>query len=146
VLSPTTILTSVKKSGSRYTVSAIRKVWASLYTHYGYGFLAEWTIKQKGQVNQIQKKLDEIDVVQVIGLVMRDWHKFTSHTNAYKPPKRPDVGFLLKHSGLAGDMLLVESVQSVAKPVEGIFDLPKNLTKTTIKDENKTNDSTLDEE
>ncbi len=145
-LTPTTIINSAKKSGSRYTVAVIRKVWGELYNYYGYGFLAEWTIKQRGQINQVQTKLGEMDVVQVVGLVLRDWHKFTAQTDAYKSPKRPDVGFLLKHIGTAGNLLLKESLQSIAKPVEGIFDLPKNLTKTTIKTEDKTNENTLDDE
>lgn len=124
-LDPDTILQSAEKSGSRYTVAVIRKVWGELYNYYGYGFFAEWTLKQKGQINQIQKKLGEMDVIEVVGLVLRDWHKFTAQTDAYKIPKRPDVGFLLKHIGTAGNMLLKESLQSIAKPVKGLFDPPK---------------------
>jgi len=151
-IDPTQAISEMKKSGSRYTVASLRKVWASLYSYHGYGFLPEWTMKEKGQINQIQKKLDGssssasgISVLGVLEIVLSKWHQFTAATTMYKPPKKPNVGFLLKNVGTAGDMYLQTLLQPIAIKAEGVFDDTPYLTKTTGMDKNKTNDNLLDD-
>jgi hypothetical protein len=144
-LTPTQVIAKQQKVGSRFTVAALRVVWVSLYSFHDYGFLPEWTMKEKGQINQVQKKLGDLPILPVLALVVSKWHQFTAATTMYKPPKTPDVGFLLKNVGTAGDMYLQSLVQPVAIKVEGVFENKPNLTKTTEKDENKTNADLLDD-
>jgi hypothetical protein len=144
-LTPTQVIAKQQKVGSRFTVAALRVVWASLYSYHDYGFLPEWTMKEKGQINQLQKKLGDLPILRVLAVVMSKWHQFTAATTMYKPPKTPDVGFLLKNVGTAGDMYLQSLVQPVAIKAEGVFEDMPNLTKTTGKGENKTNADLLDD-
>ena len=141
---PSQHIKAIKKTGSRYTVDALRKIWSILYSHGGYGFLPEWTMKQKGQINQAQKKLGDLPVAAVLTLVLTDWNSFRLLTEAYKPPTKPDVGFLLKHVGAAGEMYLQTLAQPELKQAEPTFVVPQDLTNESESSDNEVEKTPLD--
>lgn len=141
---PSQHIKAIQKTGSRYTVDALRKIWAILYSHGGYGFLPEWTMKQKGQINQAQKKLGDLPVAAVLTLVLTDWNSFRLLTEAYKPPTKPDVGFLLKHVGAAGEMYLQTLAQPELKQAEPTFVVPQDLTNESESSDNEVEKTPLD--
>jgi hypothetical protein len=133
----THLINSMKKKGTRYTVASVRKLWAYLNAQHVFGFLPAWTKKEEGQINQIQDKLGDISITDVLPVVFAKWHKFTTKTGVYKPPPRPNVAFLLKHVGVAGQMAL-EHLQPIAQvDAEPTF----NLTNTPKTTDNKTNET-----
>lgn len=107
-----------------YWQSRIKLVWNPK-------FQPPLTLKQKGQLSHLQKKCGEM-TKPLIAWVVEHWWKFSQEAAASAGtscPVDPDIGFLLKHYGVAMNLLLpqptpvlkekpVPVVQPIAKPTE----------------------------
>jgi hypothetical protein len=99
-----------------------------LVTENPKAYLPPLTLKQRGQLSHLKKKLGEM-TRPVIAYAVEHWMKFASEAADYAGwsdyPTNPDIGFLLKHHHVAVNLLMpkapkpkatpaVEAVQSVA--------------------------------
>jgi hypothetical protein len=80
-------------------------LWCAVLAELKGAYVAPFTNKQKGQLKQFAKKCPPGKAELVLEHVLRHWLIFIESAEAnagvYKAPASPDVGFLLKHAGIA---------------------------------------------
>lgn len=139
VSDPTDAIPGLTKKGTKYLVSSLERIFRIAYKYHGFGFLAESTMKQKGQFRQFQDKLAGIDAAEVICYVLAHWSTFREKSDFKKPPHKPNIGFLLLKVSLAGDMYvqsIAQTEKSEVKPLFGKSKSQENLTNETETEDN----------
>jgi DNA-binding MarR family transcriptional regulator len=95
--------------------------WKSRMTLIHGGFQPNLTGKELGQLKQLSKKLGD-QTRPVIDYALNHWWKFASRAGAAAGtsfPADPNIGFLLKHSAVAMNLLMPE-VTTPPPPVEPV--------------------------
>lgn len=120
------VLKSLQK---RKDIGPLSVLWKESVSRKTQQFVKELTFKERGQLNQLGKKVGESggDVRRVITYAVDEWSRLcyeaTAARGLYKTPDIPDIGFLLKHYDIVMQMLakeqMAEAVQSIAEPQPG---------------------------
>jgi hypothetical protein len=125
---PTSVHGMLAKLHKPQPGASLESLWRAVVIEVDGGFVAPFTLKQRGQLKQIAAKCPEGEARAVIEWALRHWLRFTatakSDADAFKMPLRPEVGFLLRYVGVAASLWLKEAHKPQFVPVRSIASKP----------------------
>lgn len=122
------VLEKIHKPAHEMTLVTL---WCAVLAELKGAYVAPFTNKQKGQLKQFAKKCPPGKVELVLEHVLRHWLIFIESAEAnagvYKTPASPDVGFLLKHAGIAINLWQKHVAEPKLAPTTQLIAEPKKV-------------------